>query len=310
MTNPGSTPLISWRDLRKNLGVAADVLDRALKRGRSGSLAHFEALAYLAETPETALPQSDIQAALGLSQSATSRMLSRLESSGYVRRVLSKVDGRAWVIELTSTGLNAITNDLNEFIPLFRIQIHDFAQSLMPFSTPGAASLLLSDAVADPHQTPTNELLNFGEAILSLSRDSVFVSEAMTIREILELHVMLEAAVYKTDEDVESLQEILLELEARIHDPKAFLQTDWQLHRRLLELNENELLKQLYSGLLAVLEESFEGVVPSAALSGYLVDRLSVNRQLVEAVASGDPDQIRAATQQHILTSRARETQG
>lgn len=304
MANTDSSPLTSWRELRKNLNVAADVLDRALKRGRSGSLAHFEALAYLAETPDHTLPQSDIQFGLGLSQSATSRMLSRLESIGLVRRALSKQDGRAWLIELTPAGLNAIQSDLKEFIPVFRVQIHEFAKSLLPFSASGAASLLLPEATADADEPPTEGLLKVGEAILSLDQDSSFVVSTMVVREALEHQIMLDAAANATEEDVESLQAILDEMELRLTEPKKFFLANWRLLRHILELGENELLKELYSGLLAILEEHFQSVVSSKGLTDYLSARLSIERELVAAIATGEPELVRAATEQHAIASR------
>ena len=69
-----------------------------------GSLAvsHAHALLELLQVPVT--KQGDLARNLGLSKSAISRMVTQLESSGYVERIDDSQDGRVRYIKLTTKG--------------------------------------------------------------------------------------------------------------------------------------------------------------------------------------------------------------
>ncbi|MEU2615223.1 MarR family transcriptional regulator, partial [Micromonospora sp. NPDC007271] len=71
-----------WRELSRRLRVAQESLDLTLRAAGAGSLADFEAIELLATSDGGALPQRQVQDALGLSQSGTSRLVTRLEKSG------------------------------------------------------------------------------------------------------------------------------------------------------------------------------------------------------------------------------------
>lgn len=68
------------------------------------SMREYDILYALSRSSEP-LTQSELMAAVVLSQPALSRMLKRLEDSGYICRSAHESDGRASVLELTERGV-------------------------------------------------------------------------------------------------------------------------------------------------------------------------------------------------------------
>lgn len=294
------TPFRAWRELRRVLRESEDTLMRAMRTSKSGSLVHLEALEYLTEHAE-AVPQSQLQEALGLSQSSTSRLVTRLEAQGLVRRSNSSTDARAALIDLTAAGSETASIDIQHFAPLIRGELRTLTKALLPATAPGAESLLLPNEVDGEGEAR----LEFGQSVFTLARATAVTMEAMAIRESLEELMLTDASQHWEPPHMAGCRAILQRMEAAMDEPEEFFRADWSLHRHLLGICQNRLLQQVYGALLSVIEDNLEAVVPTSGLDRYLVERLDVHTQLVEAVASGNTDLVRAAAHRHAYTGRS-----
>ncbi|HEX5568508.1 MAG TPA: FCD domain-containing protein, partial [Streptomyces sp.] len=148
-------------------------------------------------------------------------------------------------------------------------------------------------------------LLQFGESLLSLGSGAVTVADAIHVRDALEPLVLMEAAQYRTQEDIVDCERILARMAGLLGDGKEFYLADWSLHRRLVSICRNKLLRQVYEGLLLTLEHHVDTVVPTEGLRDYLRRRLVVHTEIIDAIASGRADRVRQAAHAHAITSIA-----
>ncbi|MEU2614878.1 FCD domain-containing protein, partial [Micromonospora sp. NPDC007271] len=232
----------------------------------------------------------------GLSQSGTSRLVTRLEKSGLLKRVTSTADARAANLEITPAGRAVVAQHRLDFEQRALTALESLAESLAAprgFTTP---------APEPAGATEPGGILQFGESLLSLGAQAVTVADAIHVRDALEPLVLIEAAQYRTDEDIADCERILAEMAARLSDAKRFYQADWSLHRRLAGLCRNTLLRTVYEGLLSTLESHVDDVVPTEGLRDYLRRRLVVHTEIIDAIASGRVDRVRAAANAHAIT--------
>lgn len=83
-------------------------LERQLVEDEDLSLAEYMVLAVLSEAPDHGLRMSDLAAATSTGQSRLSRIVTRLERNGLVRRLSGSADKRVVVAQLTDDGLARI----------------------------------------------------------------------------------------------------------------------------------------------------------------------------------------------------------
>ncbi|WP_228538912.1 MarR family winged helix-turn-helix transcriptional regulator [Nocardia sp. XZ_19_385] len=91
----------------KVAGLASAVdanLDRWLADTYRVGLTEFRALSFVSQTSEKELRVNDLAQSVGLNQSSTTRLVSRLESKGYVRRDLCADDKRGVYAVITEEG--------------------------------------------------------------------------------------------------------------------------------------------------------------------------------------------------------------
>jgi DNA-binding MarR family transcriptional regulator len=98
----------AWRTflrLQASLGVE---LNRQLQNDSGLSLADYDVLVQLTDTPSGRLRPYELQKVLHWEQSRVSHQLSRMQRRGLVERIDCEDDGRGAWIELTATGRAAI----------------------------------------------------------------------------------------------------------------------------------------------------------------------------------------------------------
>ena len=93
--------LESWRELESAHATVRDALESALQREHQLSLSEFEVLRDLARM-EGQCRMQELAGDIGLSQSALSRLVQRLEDAGLVTRAICDHDRR---------GINAVITD-------------------------------------------------------------------------------------------------------------------------------------------------------------------------------------------------------
>jgi DNA-binding GntR family transcriptional regulator len=92
----------------------------------------------------------------------------------------------------------------------------------------------------------------------------------------------------------------------QVEDPGGYLRANWALHRRAAELCANDFARRLYEGLLDFAEAELETVTTVAGFDAR--DNLGVHEELVEAIASRDPQRVAVAVERHNAQSRAQRS--
>ncbi|WP_241004373.1 MarR family winged helix-turn-helix transcriptional regulator [Conexibacter sp. SYSU D00693] len=93
-----------WRDLLARHARVTDALERALQRHHQLSVTEFEALQRLAENEDDGCRLQQLVDDVHMSQSALSRLVSRLEERGLVVRKACEMDRRGTYACLTQEG--------------------------------------------------------------------------------------------------------------------------------------------------------------------------------------------------------------
>ncbi|MFD7406029.1 MarR family winged helix-turn-helix transcriptional regulator [Streptomyces sp. NPDC059866] len=83
-------------------------IDADMMREQRLSLSEYLTLVNLSEAPDRQLRMSDLAAAVEMSLSGMTRLASRLESQGLIKRVRSEEDARGWNAVLTDVGLTRL----------------------------------------------------------------------------------------------------------------------------------------------------------------------------------------------------------
>lgn len=86
------------------------IFDRSLRERAGMSIVWYEALLRLARSPEGHLTINDLGEALQLTSGGATRLVDRLEESGYAERVACPTDRRVWWVAPTETGRKALVN--------------------------------------------------------------------------------------------------------------------------------------------------------------------------------------------------------
>ena len=141
--------------------------------------------------------------------------------------------------------------------------------------------------------------MQLNRLIVDFQRQGAGALNCLEVRNALEPTVVMDAAAHATAEDVASLEEVLESMSASMADPPSYLRRNWVLHRRIAEMCDNAVLGGIYIALLDFLVSQVRDVELGAEHSHDNADNLALHRQLVTAIASGDPERARAAAHAH-----------
>lgn len=98
----------AWRELSGRHAAVAEALERELQRRHGLSRSEFEVLDRLADADRQHCRIQELADEVHLSQSALSRLVSRLEGEGLVERSACVVDRRGIYACLTPAGLQRV----------------------------------------------------------------------------------------------------------------------------------------------------------------------------------------------------------
>ena len=93
-----------WREIAARHAAVCSALERELGERHGLGVSDFEVLERLAESVDHQFRAQELADAVHLSQSALSRLISRLEKSGLVERCLCDLDRRGIYVTLTEAG--------------------------------------------------------------------------------------------------------------------------------------------------------------------------------------------------------------
>lgn len=148
---------------------------------------------------------------------------------------------------------------------------------------------------APSHEVRLNHL------VLRLGESGVDSADCLAVRNALEQLVVSDAAVHRTKKDLADLRAILGTMAEEVRSPRDFLQANWALHRRLVEISPNIVLRAIYTTLLDTIEHDIEEVGTDDAFDGR--SNLRVHTALVDAIESRDPARLRRALRRHSPTT-------
>ncbi len=96
--------LTQWSELESEHARVREALERALEREHRLSLTEYEVLRRLADDPKGHRRIQELADEVHLSQSALSRLVQRLEETGFVRRAICDHDRRGIFACITDAG--------------------------------------------------------------------------------------------------------------------------------------------------------------------------------------------------------------
>lgn len=121
------------------------------------------------------------------------------------------------------------------------------------------------------------------------------VHDALAIRYSLEGAVCADAGQFHSKRQLHKLERLVDRLD-RLKEPSEWVPSSWQLHREIARISPNEMLRDLYIGLLDGVESSIESAVPDVE---FRTKRNYDHRILVKAIASRDQKRIAKAAERH-----------
>jgi DNA-binding MarR family transcriptional regulator len=104
----GSDRAQAWLNLVQASRVVSDLLGEEVDRAAGLSLAEYELLLRIADTPEGRLRMVDLADLLLVSKSGVTRLVDRLEETGFVTRAFSTSDRRLTLATITGAGREAL----------------------------------------------------------------------------------------------------------------------------------------------------------------------------------------------------------
>lgn len=123
------------------------------------------------------------------------------------------------------------------------------------------------------------------------------IADALAVRNALEPLVAADAGRHHRRADLSELEAILDEMERHAENPAGFLSANWALHRRMVQISPNVLLRSVYTTLLDYVESELGEVESDATFRAS--QNVEAHRKLVAAIASRSPDAIEAAVREH-----------
>lgn len=135
--------------------------------------------------------------------------------------------------------------------------------------------------------------------ILGLGGDALSVADQLEVRNALEVPVALHAARAARTRDITRLGKLVDRMGECQDDPKEYLRRNWDLHEAIAQLAGNELLRTIYVSLLDGAREAVRDVMPDDEFRATWRANWQLHVDLVDAIASGDPEQAARAAEAH-----------
>lgn len=295
--------LRAWQAIRDASHDVVQAVARDLDHLAGVPLEWYSVLTLLSVAPDEVLPQTQLEQRSRLSQSGVSRLVAKMQQAGLVDRQPSERDRRNLDVTLTAHGRDVFLR----VTPVHHSSVQQhFGSHLsdeeIAVLTPLMQKVVVNPVGDDPGGQELEHHLPFGESVLSLTSDATAVRDIAATRDMLELPLLLDAARHVTEATIHQLRERVTSMARMIDDPEAFFRCDWDLHRLIAASCHNEVLRTLYLSLLDAISSRLASVVPTTGLQPYLYERLAIHARIVDAVASGNPDEVEVAVRAHRYT--------
>jgi DNA-binding FadR family transcriptional regulator len=143
--------------------------------------------------------------------------------------------------------------------------------------------------------SPAARLRN-GPMIMGFEWTGASMTDYQEVRSALEPLIYQHAVARRADSDIRALRAIVASMAACLDDPPAYARYNTSFHRRIAKLSPNAPLRSLYVTLLDFFENDVAaGELPPAVHP----DNVEVHRQLVDAIETGDEQEVTRAVSVH-----------
>lgn len=294
--------LSAWRRLLDVGEMVAGHVASELESATGLPLEWFETLLHIYEADEARVQQQELGRYSRLSQSAISRMVSRMQDGGLIRREQMSEDRRNLYVMLTDFGRDALLRAA----PIYNTAVQDQFGRWLSDSEAATLNTALEKVRAPTAETrgeiehrSLDNVVSFGQTVLSVTSESMAVGDAIFVRASLEPLILMDAARHITTDGINELRAIITRMSLLVNDPEQFFRADWDLHRAISSHCRNTVLREIYVALLDFAESHVVEVMPAGEVQSYIYERLATHARIVDAVASGDPARARAAGHAH-----------
>ncbi|MEV0640962.1 FCD domain-containing protein [Streptomyces sp. NPDC050619] len=298
-----STRLRAWEVVRDASAQVVRNISRDLDEIAGIPLEWYSVITRLTEAGGT-LSQNELLQRSRFSQSGVSRLAKRMEEEGLVERRPSEHDRRNLDVVLTEHGQDVFLRVL----AVHHTSVQTHFGSRLSHEEAAALTVLMRKVLDGPEveeEVTENleHLLPFGETVLAVTSESTPLRDIAATRQALELPLVLDAAQHMTPPALNDLRAHVLSMSRLIDEPEEFFRADWELHRQIAACCRNDVLRTLYLSLLDAIASHLKHVMLTHNLRQYLYERLAIHARIVDAVASGEPDLVKAAVEAHDYTS-------
>ncbi|WP_096460298.1 MarR family winged helix-turn-helix transcriptional regulator [Corynebacterium suranareeae] len=144
------TEMDAWLSLWSILEWLPDRLDNQIRKDSGLSLAEYSALSQISATPDATMRLSELAKVANMKLPHLSRVMTRMEDAGWVRRFPDPSNGRFTLAQLTDTGIEKVKEAAPGHVAAVRHYVFD---NLTPDQTIalGEVAQLISTAVNAPH---------------------------------------------------------------------------------------------------------------------------------------------------------------
>jgi DNA-binding MarR family transcriptional regulator len=284
-------------------------LDEEMQREHNLDLAWYEVLMHIGEA-RGPITQRRLQERTLMGQSGLSRLLTKLESDGLVRRVAVEADRRNLSVELTDLGRERLRRAAPSHLRGIKQWFGDALTIRQMDAIRIGLQRVLRNLDGDEGETPTADSAStkpvaIGPQLLSLSTDAVTTADTILVRDAVEPLILADAVRYASAEDLSDLRRLLSTMARSLDAPVDFLRADWALHRRIAQITPNDVLRLVYLSLVGRLEQNVDTVVPDKSHPDYLRRRVQLHADIVEAIAESDEAAVPVLADLHRLTNPA-----
>ncbi len=301
----------AWISIRRVAKHIDESVDAVLQDACDLSADYYIALRWLSQrhADTIGVAPAGLEKELNLTSSGLSRLLSRMESNGYLTRTPSSTDRRAIEVTLTEVGsevlrraqpfaAEAVQRVLDK--PGFPSSFETLtAMVQMPPSGLPAAPAESDESIDDAAAT---EDISISGVLTWHTVDAVSAADAHVVRQAVEPQVLAEAARYATDASAAELMNSVFDMLRNIDNPEAFFEADTHFHMKLAELCQNRILRDTYVHMLHRLQSTVKAVDGDSETTGpYLAQRAKIHADLVDAIRRHDLDALDKAAREHRL---------
>jgi GntR family transcriptional regulator, transcriptional repressor for pyruvate dehydrogenase complex len=134
-----------------------------------------------------------------------------------------------------------------------------------------------------------------------LDAHSIGLDELLETRMLLEIPLAGLAAARATEQDVRVLRELVEEVNAAADDHARTTDADARLHHLIAEIADNRLAGAFSEWIVNVLQPRLAAVIEPAVVVSVIAEQ---HRDLLEAIARGDPTAAERAMREHLVYLR------